>query len=231
MTAILEPSTTLWSTRPGWGIAADLIPPELINSRQLTLLRKLMAGGLALLLLMCAGGYYLAKRQNTAASAANATVAARTLQLQREAGQYTNVTRIEGTVAQVQGQVATLMTGDVDLVSLLKRLRSALPAPMTINQESVTLTPATLAAAAAGSGTGLDTSGLARIGTITVGGTGRALTDLATYVDRLKAVPGLVDVTPVSNAASKDGTQYSLTVGLTSAALSHRFDVVKKAVR
>lgn len=231
MTAIVEPKAPLWSTRPGWGIAADLIPPELINSRQLTLLRKLMVGGLALLLLICAGGYYLAKRQNTAASAASETVAARTLQLRNDARQYANVTRIQGTVAQVQGQVATLMTGDVDLVALLKSLRTSLPAPMTINQESVTITPATLTAAAAGSGTGLDTSGLARIGTITLGGTGRALTDLATYVDRLKAVPGLVDVTPVSNTADKGGTQYSLTVGLTSAALSHRYDVSKKAVR
>lgn len=229
MTATLEPTTTLWSNRPGWGIAADLIPPELINSRQLSLLRKLIAGALVVLLLVCAGGYYLAKRQNSAASDTSATVAARTLQLQKESRQYGNVTRIEGTVAQVQGQVATLMTGDIDLVPLLKSLRTSLPAPMTINQESVTLTPATLAAASAG--TGLDTSGLARIGTITVGGSGRALTDLATYVDRLKAVVGLVDVTPVSNTASKGGTQFSLTVGLTSAALSHRFDVGKKAAK
>ena len=45
---------------PGWGIAADLTPRELRNARQLKVLQKLMAAGIAVLLMLCAGGYYLA---------------------------------------------------------------------------------------------------------------------------------------------------------------------------
>ena len=226
----MEKTTTLWSTLPGWGIAADLIPPELVNARQLTFLRKLMAAALAVLLVLCAAGYYLARRQNSAASAANATVSAQTTKLQNEAKskQYRDVTKMQSTVTQVDSQIATLMAGDVDVVELLQHLRTSLPSSMKINQESITITPAAIAG---GAGSGLDTSGLARIGTVSLGGSGVALTDLSAYVLRLGAIPGLVDVIPVSNTMSKDGTQFSLTMGLTTAALSHRYDISKKATR
>ena len=52
---------------------------------------------------------------------------------------------------------------------------------------------------------------------------------LAAYVDRLDTLPGVVDVTPINNAAVKTGTTFNLTLGLTTAALSHRFDVTKGA--
>ena len=71
---ITEERPALWSAMPGWGIAADLIPPELINARQLKVLRKLMAAGIVALLVVCAGGYYLAAAENSSASADLATV-------------------------------------------------------------------------------------------------------------------------------------------------------------
>ena len=50
------PPAQLWSTMPGWGIAADLTPPELINSRALKTLRKWLGAGLVVLLLACIAG-------------------------------------------------------------------------------------------------------------------------------------------------------------------------------
>ena len=47
-----SPPVQLWSAMPGWGIAADLTPPEIINARQLKLLRKLLGGGLVALLVL-----------------------------------------------------------------------------------------------------------------------------------------------------------------------------------
>ena len=73
---------------------------------------------------------------------------------------------------------------------------------------------------------GLDTSGLPRIGTVTISGTGQTLDDLPDYVDRLQRSAGLVDVLPISNSlAGTTGTDFTITMGLTSALLSHRFDV------
>ncbi|MEP6559786.1 MAG: hypothetical protein ABJD68_01760, partial [Nakamurella sp.] len=125
-------------------------------------------------------------------------------------------------------QLAELMSADVDLAALLAGLSSSLPKTMIINQESVTISPAGVAGSASdnGSGSGLDTSGLPRIGTITITGTGQTLDDLSDYLDRLRTITGVVDVLPVSNSlSSTGGTEFSVSAGITSASLSHRFDV------
>ena len=54
---ITQERPALWSAMPGWGIAADLTPKELINARQLKVLRKVMAAGIVTLLIVGAGGY------------------------------------------------------------------------------------------------------------------------------------------------------------------------------
>ncbi len=235
MTATLEQPApaTLWSSMPGWGIAADLIPPELINGRRLKVLRRLLAAGLLVLLVACAAGYYLSVRENSTASSELTTVQFETSQLQREGRSYAGIVTIQGAVSKVQTQIAGLMVGDVDLVGLTEKIQSSLPKTMTISQEAITVSTAGVAAAGAGGAAGvLDTSGLPRIGTITMGGTGQTLNDLSDYVDKLKLINGFVDVLPISNTAAntgKAGTTYSLTIGLTNAALSHRFDApVKK---
>ena len=66
MTATAPAPVQLWSTMPGWGIAADLTPPELINSRALKTMRKWLGAGLVVLLLACVGGYVAAARQRSA---------------------------------------------------------------------------------------------------------------------------------------------------------------------
>ena len=89
---------------PGWGIAADLIPPELINARQLKVLRKLLALGVVALLIACAGGYYLAARENSSATSALASVQDRTAQLQAEGRGYADVVAIQGSDAARSGR-------------------------------------------------------------------------------------------------------------------------------
>lgn len=232
--AAVEPPT-LWHAMPGWGIAADLIPPELINARQLKVLRRLLAAALVVLLIVCAGGFYLAAEHNSAAKSELSDLQFRTSQLQAAGRLYSGVVSIQRSVSQVQTQIIQVMAGDVDLVALMNQLQSNLPKTMTISQEAVTISTAGVAGATttpatgAASGGGLDTSGLPRIGTVTLSGTGRSLDDLPDYIDRLNTVTGLVDVLPISNtvSATGGGSQYSLTIGLTNALLSHRFEVKK----
>lgn len=226
--ATVADKPAMWTSLPGWGIAADLTPPELVNARQLTVLRKLMAVGLVLLLLACGGGYYLAAHEKSQATADLEAAQGQTEQLQRVGRSYSSVVAIQGSVSQVQSQVAEVMGGDVDLVALMVMLESNLPKTMTITQESILInTAAVVGATGVTAGSGLDTSGLPRIGSITITGTGRSLDDLSDYIDSLQTVAGLVDVLPISNTASADkaATQFSLTIGLTNVLLSHRFDV------
>ncbi len=217
----------LWTVLPGWGISADLTPPEILNKRQLGVLAKMIAAGVVVLLLLCAGAYALAVHANSRASADLVAEQDHTLALQKVAGSYSGVVSIQGSASRVQADVAQVMGGDVDLVKLMVVLQSSLPKSMTIKQETITISTVGVVGNATAPG-GLDKSGLPRIGTITLSGTGKSIDDLSDYVDSLAAVPGLVDVLPVSNTRAetgKTGTEFNISIGLTNQLLSHRFDV------
>jgi type IV pilus assembly protein PilN len=228
MTALLAPSpdNRLWSSMPGWGIVADLTPPELIARRHLRVLRKLIIAGLTLVVLLCAAGFAFAFQKDASAVDARNDVIARTNQLQRQlqSPAFRHVVEMKGTVAKVQAQVALLMKDDVDLPALLTKVRAALPASMAINNLTVTLNSA--ATAAAGStGRGLDTSGHTVIGTVIIAGSSKTLDDLPAYIDRLAKVAGVVNLVPTSNLLSKDTAQFTLSFAVTDKLFSHRYDV------
>src|SRR6478735_7467284 len=105
MTVTVE-QPTLWSSMPGWGIAADLIPPELVKARRLKVLRKLLAAGIVALLAIGAGGQYLAARESASAAADLASAQERTAELQGVGLGYSDVVEIQGSVSQIKTQIA-----------------------------------------------------------------------------------------------------------------------------
>jgi hypothetical protein len=213
----------LWSSMPGWGIVADLTPPELIAERRLRVLRKYIVAGLVLVLVLCAGGYVQAVRKHSTAVDARNAMTARTQELQQQLHNkaFGDVVRIQGTLAQVQTQVATLLKNDVDLPTLLGKVRAALPASMAIKTMTVTLTTAAGGVAAPT----LDRSGHVVIGTFVVGGSSRTLDDLPAYVDRLAKVKGVANLVPTSNGSDTEGVKFSLAFEITDRLYSHRYDV------
>ena len=219
MTTIPAAPVQLWSTMPGWGIAADLTPPELTNSRELKRLRRWLAAGLIVLLVVCIGGYVLAALRHSSASSALTKVQTQTVQLQAGVNKYADVTRIQVDVGQAQAQIATLMGNDVDLVKFMTRFRSALPASMVISTEAISIS--------AGTGSTPTPSGLPTVAAIVIAGSGRTLDDLATYVENLTKIPGVVNVNPTTNVLTGHKASFSVSLNLTSAAFSHRFDVSK----
>ena len=216
-----------WSAMPGWGIAADLTPPELINSRHVKVLRKWIVTGLVALLVVCTAGYVLAAQKRSSASTVLSDVQIRTAQLQADQRKYAGITKLQGSVTDIQTKISKLMSGDVDVVKLMSQIRTSLPATMTIEQESVTMYVAGATAAGTSKTSGLDTSGHKLIGSVTLAGDARTLDDLSAYADKLQAIPGIVNLLPISNTADKTGVHYSLSFGLTDVLLSHRFDVSK----
>lgn len=216
----------LWTVTPGWGIAADLIPTELLKARQIARLRRWIAAGLVVLVLACGGGYFLVARDNSAAAGELADVQMQTTVLQAQSRTYADVVAIQKSVDKVRTQIAQVMAGDVDLVALMGQFQTTLPATMAITQQAITVSVSGVAGATAAP-SGLDRSGATRIGTVTMSGTGRTLDDLSRYVDSLQAIPGVVDVVPLANTLSTEGTgtQFSLSLALTDALLSHRYDM------
>ncbi len=221
---------TLWSVQPGWGIAADLTPPELIASRRVRMIRTGVIVVLVALLLLCGVGYGAAMWQNHGATSALADAQARTAQLQAEQNKYAAVTMLQGSVAEVQKQVAGLMGNDVAFAALVGALRQQLPPGMTISQLAVTIdtkttgAPAGAAASAPGGASNLDASGQRHIGTVALSGTGTKVSDVAAFLDRLTTVPGVLEPFPLTNQATPNGVQYSLQMTLGDTLLTHQYD-------
>lgn len=219
------PGTSLWAVVPGWGIAADLTPPELIAGRHLRRVRRRVIIGLLVLVLLCGLGYVAASLQSASAAAALADEQSRTAALQVEARKYGDVTQVQGRITASEGQVARLLAQDVDLGALLGTLRDRLPAGMTINQLGATVNVAEPGAAgAATTAVTLDSTGSTAIGQITLQGSATSLDELPTFLDQLAGVDGLVAPLPLTNASSDTGITYSLQVTMTDALLTHRYD-------
>src|SRR6185312_4553657 len=82
----------LWSTMPGWGIVANLIPPELLQARRVRALQKLVGFLLVLLLLVAGAGGGYAMLRSHHASQQLSVEQNRTSQLLAEQTRYRSVT-------------------------------------------------------------------------------------------------------------------------------------------
>jgi len=232
MTAVLPPST-LWNSMPGWGIAANLLPPEIVAQRRIRVLRRWIAVALVGVLALCVTGYIYANMQRAAAQRTLSAEQQHTTQLRADRRSYANIERMQGTIAQVQSRISTLMTGDIDVSGLITRLAAAAPRGVTISQLSLTLTtPNAKGSQSKASGVGaLDTSGIKQIGTITMTGAAPSLVSVAAYVDRLQTVPGLLAVFPTSASLQGPTAQFSLLFSLGETLHSHRYDTAATAVK
>lgn len=217
----LKPS---WNARPGWGTAANLMPPELISSYRLRRLRERIMLAVCLVALFAAAGFAYGFWRSHEADQELSSAQAQTSVLQHQADQYGSVTRIQGSVDQVRARLAGLLTGDVDVSTLIGQLRGAAPSGVAISALTVTIDDAAGTATGGAPATSLDMSGATHIGTVEIDGTGRSIDDLPKFVDAVAGLAGVVDVLPTSNATQAVGTKFTLTFTLTDHLLTHRFD-------
>jgi len=119
------------------------------------------------------------------------------------------------------------MATDVDFVNLMARIRTALPPGVTINNASIALAPAAVvdpAADPAADPAVPAAPGTTVIGSVTLSGSGGAIKDLASFVTNLIRLKGVVDVVPTSTSKTDAGMDYSLTLNITDALYTHRYD-------
>ena len=203
-----------WTLRPGWGIAVDLTPPQLLATRKARTVRKLVAAGLGLIVAALVAGYFVAARDRASAQDSLAGAQVRGAQLHANLDSFADITRIHGTVVSVRQQLSTVLAGNVAIDELLARIRAALPGDMTMQSASVTVS-LTGAIAAGGGGAGLNDPEHPRIGNVALNGTSHDLGDLSEFVEHLQRQAGLVDVVPLTNTADKSGGAYSVALGFT----------------
>lgn len=228
MTTIVTEEPDSWTTPAGWGIYADLTPPELLTARLLHRVRRMLllvlTGAVVVVLLVF--GYSVVLDRRAAADLADQD--AQTTRLVAAQSRYSQVVAVQGAAAAVRNRLSQLMTSDVEYSALLTSLRAAQPDTLSVNQLSITVSAAGAAAAAVGTDP-LATSGTVPVGGITIGGTSRSLTDLGTFVSRLRSVHGVVDVLPATLTTSGGAFTYTISMSIDSAALSHKYVPVSAA--
>lgn len=222
MTVTME-RTGLWQARPGWGIAVDLTPGEIVNTRKVRSLKKVIVAGLGLVLILCLGVTAMTLLDKADAQDSYDAAQATTVDLQTQAAKYADITAMQATVVQVEAEVSTLMASDVDFVNLMARIRTALPLGVTISTETIALAPPA-ADPAADPAAPPAAPGTTVIGTVTLVGSGGAIKDLASFVTNLIGLRGVVDVVPTSTSKTEEGIDYSVDLNITDALYTHRFD-------
>jgi type IV pilus assembly protein PilN len=218
----------LWSTMPGWGIVANLIPPEVLQARRVRAIRKLVAYLLGVLVLLAGIGYGYAFYRSQQAAETLAAEQSRTSQLLVQQKRYADVTLLQTSVAGVRTELAQLLKTDVDVSALITSVLRQLPSGATVSQLAVTMSPpeGQQAKVNPASGTGsLDTSGRAHIGLMTVTGQAPRVSDVSTLVDRLGALPGFIDPYPTSNTTNDKGTLFTVQFTIDERLFSHRYDM------
>jgi Tfp pilus assembly protein PilN len=226
MTSTLTRSAQPWVVQPGWGIHVDLTPQELVTTRQVKVLRKLVVSALVAVLLIVAGGWFLAHRAHSAAADKLAAAQLASSQIAHKAAQpeYTSVTQIQSALEQANGQLATLMKGDVLIDKLALEMAAALPKGASYSSLSVSISAAGVNAPPATPSVTPD-GGHQRVGSVQLAGTAASVDDVSSLVERLQSVSGLVDVVPTSSTKQDAGVNFQITVGLDDRVLSHRYDV------
>jgi hypothetical protein len=211
----------------GWGITANLLPPEVLNARRLKVIRKMIIAALIAVVVLGGAGYAYAFFQQRSAQSQLSAEQANTSRLQAAQSKYASVVALTGTIAQIKGELATVMTGDVDATNLVNAVVSRQPAGGTITQLQLSLAAGSSQGSAASAGSGasaLDNSGQAQIGSISLTGTARAMPDVAAFVNALGTVPGIVGVYPTSQQVNGSAVQYTIQLALTDKLLTHRYD-------
>jgi hypothetical protein len=222
---VTEPQERSGASMPGWGIAADLTPPEILTARRARTVRRLVLVALVGVLVLCAGASVLAVLHTGSASSALDAEQAQTASLRAQQQRYAEVIRVQGSLGSVRAQLGSLLADDVDFGALASAVDGARPTAVRLSQVTAVLTlVAGPGAPAAPSGLGsLDSSGRRHLGNLTITGTAGSLSDVARYTDRLAAVRGAVAANPVSEQRTAGGVHFTIELSLTDALLTGRY--------
>lgn len=218
----VSPPTTVWTMMPGWGIATNLLPPEILAKRRVRVLRKRVIGALLAVMVVGGAGYGYAYHRVSQASSQLASVQAQTAAQNAEVNRHTGVVTLQSEQNAIRSQLRTLTAKNVDVAAVSTAIVQALPAGATLSALSTTISVGTPAApvAAPTATNPLDTAGRTQVGTVALTGQARSLDDVARYAAALARVHGVAAAYPTSEQGSpKAGIEFAIQVTLDDALL------------
>lgn len=233
MSTTMQLPVTAWQTRPGWGIAVDLTPREVLQSRQVRVHKRLIGLSLGLVLILCAGVALLVLADRASAQRSYDQEQARTAQLAAAADPYAVITTMQTVTARVRTDLASVMGQDVDIVNLMAFLKAARPEGLNVTDQAVLLSPPvapTPVAPADGTAPGAAPAPVdaapQTIGSVTIAGTGPSISAINPFVSRLNRIRGVIDVVPTSVTQTETGMSYTISMNITDELYTGRYDGV-----
>lgn len=210
-------------------LTANLLPPEVIERRQVVRLRQIVLISLGTALVLLATGYAIASHRSSSEQDKVDTAERQALVLRQQQRGYTELVDAQTQSTTINRQLATLLATDVEWARLFGSLRAAAPRGLALTSLGVALTDPTTGGDT-GSGTGSTTAsglpsadGTSPIGTLTISGTSSSKAAIANYLDTVATVTG-VGNTLLSGVTDQDsGADFTLRADLSPVALSHHY--------
>jgi hypothetical protein len=215
-----EPAITLDHSYRLLSIAANLLPPEIVDTRRTRRVKRAVLVALCTCTVLLAGWYGAATLQTVTARAEVRSVDQEIEQLTRHQKAYADVIRVQADSQAIHAQLIAVLGGDLRWSTLISAVQSAAPVGLNLTGVTGLVTPTVAVRGAAPAGVPV---GVAPIGSLIINGSGRTKGMVAGYVDALGTIPGLANPF-LTNANEDDGvTLFTVRVDVTSAALGGRY--------
>jgi Tfp pilus assembly protein PilN len=225
------PTTTTAGARVDWATVpkVNLLPPEILQSRRMAGVKRVLAGVVVVTLAACVGGVVWAQGGVGAAQDELDAVQARGASLRAQQAKYAQVPPTLAVIDATATAREQAMAQDIPWYGLLSDLALTTPKGVKLDTLSVTLDAATVAApaAAAAAAPGTDPLTPAGIGSVSFTGEAAHFPDVAAWLESVATLHGLDGSTlqSATRAAGSGGlVSFSSTIKVTSKALTHRFD-------
>jgi Tfp pilus assembly protein PilN len=210
-------------------IVANLLPAEIVESRRVRRVRRIVLSAVAAFVVLLAVWYGLASHQTSTARGSLSTAEDNVARLQQQQRAFTDVVKTQADSQAIRAQLAALLAEDLQWSRLLSALQDVAPTGVQVTGVSGALTAETGGAGGSGSAGGSagvrlpNTSGEKPIGTLTVTGTGTSKSTVAEYVDALAKVSGFASPL-LGDAILQDGVlQFTVRLDITESALSGQY--------
>lgn len=194
---------------------ADLLPPEIKEDKVAARQRSNLIAGLILVVFLVAVGYGAATFNSVAANVALVAAQERSDNLLAEQAKYSEVRGVQGQLAAATASLALASAVEVDWGTFLSDFIATMPEGTSIESVSAAILTGTDAAA----------SPIYQQGSVEIiaSVTTPSLLSTAEWLDRLKSLPGFLDVQPTSATMGEEGYTVNLAVHLGTSALWARY--------
>jgi hypothetical protein len=197
-------------------VAASLLPLEIIDSRRMRKVRRVVVFAMVPFLALLGGWYALTTVESALAERdlVQAEDGVRVLQQQQRA--FSEVTRAQSESKAIRDQLTTLFAGDITWADLSRPLQRIAPDGVVLSDVSASKTDS--------GGTGQLPGGTERVvGRLVVAGTAPTKRIVASYVDRLGDVTGLANPLLTSAMSDNDKLTFSVQLDITADAVGGRY--------